>query len=191
MALRGILSNFAVAGSCTITIPFFSFKAQIPALPSEPMPERMTPIPCSCRSSASERKKKSIGRRSPLASIGSNSWSTPFNIDILLFGGITYTQFDLTVMRSFTWKTFIFEIRWSNSGNKPFCVGSRCWITTYAIPLFSGTLPRNCSNASSPPADAPIPTIGNLPVNTSEISTFEDVVDFRFMGFMSIVFYCL
>ena len=70
MALRGMLSNFAVAGSCTITVPFFSFMARSPILPSEPMPERMTPTPSSFRSSASERKKKSIGRRSPLASIG-------------------------------------------------------------------------------------------------------------------------
>ena len=41
----------------------------------------------------------------------------------------------------------------------PFRVGSRCWITTKAIPHCAGILVRNCDNASSPPADAPIPTI--------------------------------
>jgi hypothetical protein len=32
---------------------------------------------------------------------------------------------------------------------------------TNAIPLPAGTCRRNCSMASSPPAEAPIPTIGN------------------------------
>ena len=43
----------------------------------------------------------------------------------------------------------------------PFRVGSRCWTMTNAMPHFGGTCFRNCSNASSPPADAPMPTIGN------------------------------
>ena len=30
-----------------------------------------------------------------------------------------------------------------------------------AIPVFAGTFLRSCVNASSPPAEAPIPTIGN------------------------------
>ena len=49
----------------------------------------------------------------------------------------------------------------------PLWFGSRCWITTNAIPLLRGTLVKNCSNASNPPADAPIPTIGNW---TAEVS---------------------
>jgi hypothetical protein len=31
-----------------------------------------------------------------------------------------------------------------------------------AIPLFEGIFPKNCSRASRPPADAPIPTTGNF-----------------------------
>jgi hypothetical protein len=33
-----------------------------------------------------------------------------------------------------------------------------CWTITNAIPLFARTLGRNSSRASSPPADAPMPT---------------------------------
>jgi len=32
---------------------------------------------------------------------------------------------------------------------------------TKAMPLPAGTCPRNCSKASSPPAEAPMPTMGN------------------------------
>jgi hypothetical protein len=32
---------------------------------------------------------------------------------------------------------------------------------TKAMPLFAGTRDRNCSKASNPPAEAPMPTMGN------------------------------
>ena len=57
MALRGMESNFAEAGSCTSTTPAFSLMARSPSVPSEPMPERITPTLFSCWSAASERKK--------------------------------------------------------------------------------------------------------------------------------------
>lgn len=41
------------------------------------------------------------------------------------------------------------------------CVGSRCWMSTKAMPLLGGIASRNFWNASSPPADAPNPTTGN------------------------------
>ena len=44
MALLGMLSNLAEAGSCTSTTPAFSLMARSPIVPSEPMPERMTPM---------------------------------------------------------------------------------------------------------------------------------------------------
>src|SRR5258708_34046339 len=40
------------------------------------------------------------------------------------------------------------------------CFGSRCWIRTRAIPVAAGSFCSSLGNASSPPADAPIPTIG-------------------------------
>jgi hypothetical protein len=78
-----------------------------------------------------------------------------------LFGGITYTQSARTVVRSLTWMTFMPVARCSSSGMMPLCVGSRCWTMTNAMPLPGGTRARNCSKASSPPADAPMPTMGN------------------------------
>jgi hypothetical protein len=50
----------------------------------------------------------------------------------------------------------------------------------YAIPLFAGTLSKNCSNASKPPADAPMQTIGNLLISESAVFAFEDSVDLAF-----------
>ena len=38
-------------------------------------------------------------------------------------------------------------------------VGSRCWMTTKAMPLSAGTAPNSFSSASRPPADAPTPTM--------------------------------
>src|ERR1035437_7209786 len=92
-------------------------------------------------------------------------------------------QFGLTTIRSFTWNTFILEILCSNSGSIPLWGGSRCCTTIYAIPLFLGTVPRKCSSASSPPADAPIPTNGNNPISESEATFFVDNVDLILPGF--------
>src|SRR3989454_10624901 len=39
--------------------------------------------------------------------------------------------------------------------------GSRCWMRMNAIPLFAGSALRSCVKASSPPAEAPMPTMGN------------------------------
>ena len=64
-------------------------------------------------------------------------------------------------MRSLTWTTFMRVVRCSSSAIMPLCVGSRCWTMTKAMPLPSGTCLRNCSSASSPPAEAPMPTMGN------------------------------
>src|SRR5215813_9095294 len=37
--------------------------------------------------------------------------------------------------------------------------GARCWTYTNARPVFAGIAFRNSVNASSPPADAPMPTM--------------------------------
>ena len=44
IALRGIPSYFAEAGSCTIAMPSCSLMALRPSVPSLPIPERMMPI---------------------------------------------------------------------------------------------------------------------------------------------------
>jgi hypothetical protein len=40
------------------------------------------------------------------------------------------------------------------------CVGSRCWISTKAMPLFAGNASKNFLKASRPPAEAPNATTG-------------------------------
>ncbi len=89
MALRGMASNLADAGAWAKTLPAFSRIAPRPRVPSEPMPESTTPTLRGPRSSASERKKKSIGRRWPRGATGSRRWRTPWTTDMSLFGGIT------------------------------------------------------------------------------------------------------
>jgi hypothetical protein len=42
------------------------------------------------------------------------------------------------------------------------CVGSRCITTTKAMPLSAGIAAKNSSKASTPPADAPMPTTGKF-----------------------------
>src|SRR5436190_16772996 len=46
------------------------------------------------------------------------------------------------------------------SGNWLAWVGSRCWIRTKAMPVVAGRCSRSSVKASSPPADAPTPTMG-------------------------------
>ena len=45
------------------------------------------------------------------------------------------------------------------SGIELWAVGSRCCTMTKAMPLSGGILLKNCSRASNPPAEAPIPTM--------------------------------
>ena len=42
MALRGIPSNLALSGDCTMITPFLSLIERIPFVPSEPVPDRIT-----------------------------------------------------------------------------------------------------------------------------------------------------
>ena len=81
IALRGMLSNFAVAGSCTITIPFFSLIARIPRLPSEPMPERMRAyclVLYSPRQASGGKNQPEVVN--PLVSIGGEKSEVPHSI---------------------------------------------------------------------------------------------------------------
>src|SRR5947209_4341739 len=50
------------------------------------------------------------------------------------------------------------------------CVGSRCWTMTNAMPLSAGMAERSSVRAVTPPAEAPIPTIGKR--DDSEMSAF-------------------
>ena len=59
------------------------------------------------------------------------------------------------------------------------CEGARCCTNTNAMPVSTGSAPSSCLNASRPPAEAPIPTIGKngwsssatlFPLPTSEMT---------------------
>ena len=63
MALRGMPSYSEEAGFWAMTMPPSPLMARTPSVPSLPVPESTMPIARSRWSWASERKKKSIGRR--------------------------------------------------------------------------------------------------------------------------------
>ena len=92
----GMPSYLAVAGSCTRVTPPAPRMARKPSVPSVPVPERMMPMAFSCWSSASDRRKASIGIRCPRGSSGTLSCSFPWKIAISRLGGMTYTQLGLT-----------------------------------------------------------------------------------------------
>ena len=50
------------------------------------------------------------------------------------------------------------------------CVGSRCGISTKAIPVSAGSASSNFRKASSPPAEAPIPTTGKAGLASSLVA---------------------
>ena len=77
MAFLGMESNLAEAGSCTKTAPPFSLMAESPIVPSAPMPERRTPTLWGPWSAARDRKKESMGKRSPRGAAGASKCNTP------------------------------------------------------------------------------------------------------------------
>ena len=90
MALLGIPSYFAVEASCTMDIPLAAWMARRPMDPSVPVPERMTQTAFSPRSSARDRKKKSMGIRMPRKVLsGTVSWRARWKMAMSLFGGMT------------------------------------------------------------------------------------------------------
>ncbi len=111
-------------------------------------------------SSARDRKKVSIGVRIPPGALGSVRWRTPALMSMSLPGGMTYTWFGSTRIRSSTWLVFISVSLARSSAMKLWCLGSRWRTATKAIPLSGGVARRNLRSASRPPAEAPIPTTG-------------------------------
>jgi hypothetical protein len=69
-------------------------------------------------------------------------------------------QFGFTRRLSLTSATGIAAHLPSNSGSKLAWPGCWCVTTTKAIPLSGGVFLKNSSSASSPPAEAPRPTMG-------------------------------
>jgi hypothetical protein len=114
------------------------------------MPERITPMLCSCWSCARERRKKSIGRRSPRGAAGFEQVQDPVQDGHVLVRRDHIDAVRLHRVRSLTWITFMPVARWSSSGMMPLRVGSRCWTMTNAMPLPAGTCPGTVQGLESP-----------------------------------------
>src|SRR6266478_6477327 len=142
-------------------MPPSALMALNPSVPSEAVPERITPIAWLFRSAASERKKRSMGRCSfavPLSR--GRRVSTSCEITMSALGGITWTRSGSRRIPFSTWVTIIVVALARASLRKLGCVRSRCWTRTRAIPLPAGRCLSSSVKASSPPADAPMPTTG-------------------------------
>jgi hypothetical protein len=91
MALLGMPSYFAVSGSWTMTMPPSPLMALTPRVPSDAVPDKMTPMAFSCCSSERDLKKKSMGRLMVVLFTGSISWSVPLKTATFFPGGFRYT----------------------------------------------------------------------------------------------------
>ncbi len=72
-----------------MTMPPAALTSRRPSVPSVPVPDRMMQIARCCWSSASERKKKSMGTRTPRCLIGSVRCSFSPLIVKYVLGGMT------------------------------------------------------------------------------------------------------
>ena len=161
IALIGIDGQAALLGFWAKVTPPAALMAFSPRVPSEPVPESSTPIEAGPCCSASAVKKSSIGCRRRASDPGV-SLSTPWPSVIRLLGGITYTQLGSTLIASPASTTGIAVAFDKIAARALSCVGSKCWIRTKAMPGLAGRVLRSDVNAASPPAEAPIDTIGKL-----------------------------
>lgn len=132
----------------------------MPTVPSLAVPESTMPIalwPCS---SASERMKWSTGRCTPRSSVRGASCSRPWLNTMSLPGGITYTLSGDTCVLFSTSSTGSGVARCRISASMLSCFGSRCCTRTKPMPVRCGSAASSALKASSPPAEAPIATIG-------------------------------
>jgi hypothetical protein len=73
---------------------------------------------------------------------------------------MTYTRFGLTDVPSSICETGMDVQRPRISAMRLWCSGDKCWMTTYAMPLSGVVALKKVFRASTPPAEAPIPTMG-------------------------------
>ena len=124
-----------------------------------PVPERITPTARSPSSRASERKKMSIGSDSSRSSPLSESSSRPSEMIMSWRGGMRCTVSAFTGIPSRTRVTGSEVRRASSSSIIDSKSGERCCTTTKARPVSADMEEKSPSSASSPPAEAPTPTI--------------------------------
>ena len=129
--------------------PAFSLIARSPRVPSEPVPERITAMLALLLVLGERTKKKSMGRLQPpgdrLRHAGEHAVAEGHVLagrdDVDVIG--LHLQVDPGLPHRHRRR------RWSSSTSKPWCVGSRCWIRTKAMPLSGGS---SSGTARAPPA---------------------------------------
>ena len=105
IALAGMAGHSAVSGSWAKVTPPAALIALSPRVPSDPVPERTTPMAAVLRSSARELKNSSMGWCGTEPRSRGVSLRAPCRRIMLLFGGITYTRSGCTVTPSVTSRT--------------------------------------------------------------------------------------
>src|SRR6266478_6290868 len=101
----------------------------------------------------------------PRSSDRSARFRTPLTMVMLVFGGMTYTWPGSTRTPCCTSTTGSGVVLDRISLKMLGYFGSRCWTSTKAIAASSDRCASNSENASKPPAEAPMPTIGNVPLD--------------------------
>ena len=110
------------------------------------------------RAAARVAMKSSIGRRFRL--LTGPSERTPLRMEALLLG--ERHRRDSVELRS-DWRFRARAMKWLSRAGLQRALGragSRCWISTNAMPESEGSFARTARTASSPPAEAPIATMG-------------------------------
>src|SRR5713101_1112168 len=126
MAFFGMLSNLADFSSWAKVMPPSALIAANPNVPSEAVPERIIPIALLLWSSASERKKRSMGMGWPRVSVRAVSRNIPCEMVMSTLGGITYTWLGFTGVASATCLTGISVAFARSSVSALSWLGSRC-----------------------------------------------------------------
>ena len=127
-----------------------------------PVPERTTPI---ARPSAPPRAS---GRRGRSAGAGRAAAARGAAQDAAADGHVVFGRDDVDVVRLHPQavldlvSTGIAVARARSSGNRLACLGARCCTSTKAMPVSAGSALSSWVKASSPPAEAPTPTIGKV-----------------------------
>ena len=156
---RGMPSYLAVS-SCARVMPPAPLTASMPSAPSELVPERITAdgaFAAILRQRAEETVHRHIDTR-PGRALGETQ-----NAARDLQVGVRRDHIDVVrdhaspSPRRLTGMGVDFA---NKSTSMLSCLGSRCCTSTKPIPVSAGRLRRTAVNASSPPADAPIPTTG-------------------------------
>ncbi len=169
-ALRGMELCWALS-FCAKVMPPSALIASSPSVPSDMAPESTTPMALCPQCFAREVKNKSMPRRRVSGCWGMSRRRHPSSV-MSCPGGMTYTWSASTAGSPPASQTGICVARAKMSFRLLARSGARCCTMTKAMPVSTGRARRSSQVASSPPAEAPMPTMGNdmAPASPSDSS---------------------